>query len=560
MRKRIGIIVLSLAVAMGAMALPAKPGPVVITEEDGTEQIVFLHGDEFFHYMTTQDGRWMEMQNGKLAEVPALSDEEVVARREARRKALLSSRVIEATTQAVPLNLAPRGLVILTQFSDLSFKEANNLAAYKSMFESDKYSYNGATGSAKQYFIDQSFGQYSPRFDIVGPVTISKTQSYYGSNDRWGDDAHPDEMIIEACQIADTVWDVDFSIYDNDHDGFIDFVYVIYAGRGEADGGPAYSIWPHTSYIYSARGKTIRLDGRVLDTYACSNELRANLWGSSSRDGIGSFCHEFSHVLGLPDHYATNYISTKQTGDWDLMCSGNYNNNSNTPASYTAFERFFLGWAEPVILNEPVTIDSMKPIATSGESYIITETGEHNFVGNDPKPTFFYMLENREKVSWDAYIPGEGLMVTKIDFSYNKWVSNIVNNNASSRGYEIIEADGKEPKITETGGEGKQGDVFPAGEVNSFSPFEKYPISAIKRNDDGTIHFNFMGGDDHVSELAKKTASALYGEGYTEIVAVYDAAGNKVHSEGILNDLPSGLYIVAVSNGEKQKGVKIYIK
>ena len=560
MKKQLGFIGLMLVFVVSVMARPAKPGPSVITEADGTEQVVYLHGDEFFHYMTTEDGRWVEMQNGKLAEVPALSDEEVLNRREVQRMKRAPQRITQAANAEIPLNIAPRGLVILVQFSDVSFKEENNLAAYQAMFDSENYSYRGATGSVRRYFEDQSFGQYAPTFDVVGPVTVSQTQKYYGQNDHWGSDAHPDEMVIEACRIVDTAYNVDFSIYDNDRDGFVDFVYVIYAGQGEADGGAVYTIWPHTSYIYSSSGKSIRLDNKLLDTYACSNELHLVTGFGLTRDGIGAFCHEFSHVLGLMDHYATNNILTKQTGAWDLMCSGSYNNNSNTPAGYTAYERFFMGWTEPIILNEPVTIDSMQPLVTTGEMYIITETGESNLKGNDPKPTLFYMLENRERVGWDAYVPGEGLLITKINYSYNKWMSNTVNNSSSSLGYDVIEADGKAPDYPNAGYDGKQGDVFPAGNVNSYMLYDGVPVSSIKRNEDGTMFFNFMGGSDYISFIAKEEAETLYGEDFTEIVGVFDPAGRKVHDAGSLNDLAPGVYIVAVSNGKKQKGVKIVIK
>ena len=558
-KKKTGFIIISLAVAVWAMAVPAKPGPIVLVEEDGTERTVFLHGDEFFHYMTTEDGSWVEMQNGKLAKVLAMSEEDITARHDAQLRMMASKRAPAATNEAVPLNIAPRGLVILAQYSDMSFQPENTLTAFQAMFDSEIYSYGGATGSAKKYFEDQSFGQYSPVFDIVGPVTVSNTQRYYGTNDRWGTDPHVYELIIEACQIADTAWDVDFSIYDNDHDGFIDFVYVIYAGQGEADGGPTYTIWPHTSYIYDSFNQRVRLDGLYLNTYACSNELKTSGFFSTSRNGIGTFCHEFSHVLGLPDHYATNNSITKQTGYWDLMCSGSYNNSSNTPAGYTAYERFFMGWATPVILNDPVTIDSMKPHVTSGESYIITESGTSNLKGNDPSPTLFYMLENRKKVSWDAYIPGEGLMITRIDYDYSKWVRNIVNN-SSARGYDIIEADGKEPSYPDEGYSGKQGDVFPYAEINSYSPFENCPITNIRKNDDGTIYFKFKGGTDAISPLARDMAEELYGDDFTEIVGVYDPSGYRVHDAGNLNDLPAGTYIIMLTNGKKLKGVKISIQ
>ena len=542
-----------------AYALPAKPGPVVVTEADGTEHTVYLHGDEFFHYMTAADGRWLEMQEGKLHQVQGLTDEEVAERREAERTRRIPKRVIAATQQAQPLNIAPRGLIILAAFSDREFRAANTLEAFRDMFDGENYSFNGATGSARKYFEDQSFGAYKPVFDVVGPVTVSNTQSYYGENDRSGSDKHPDELIIEACQIADTAFNVDFSIYDNNNDGFVDFVYVIYAGRGEADGGGSNTIWPHTSWIHQAYGKNVYVDGKRLDTYACSSELQSSA-GYLTRDGIGAFCHEFGHALGLPDHYATNYSTVKQTGDWDLMCHGSYNNASNTPAGYTAYERFFVGWITPTILNTATTVDSMKPLNTSGEAYIITETGESNLVGNNPDPVLFYMLENRQKTGWDGYVPGRGLLITRVHYNYQKWVQNIVNNSATARGYEIIEADGKEPERYEEGWEGKQGDVFPYGDVNSFTPFEGYPITGIQQNEGGTIRFHFMGGNDYPSFVVKETAAEKYGADYNEVVAVYDIMGRLVTTDTQLNKLPQGIYIVAVSNGTKQKGVKLAIR
>ena len=560
--RKIAFIGLIVACATAAMAVPAKPGPTVITEADGTERTVYLHGDEFFHYMTLADGKWVEMQSGRLATVPALSEEEIATRHDQQQAAAAPLRAPAATTQAIPLNIAPRGLIILAQFTDLEFRAANTLEAFQEMYDSEDYSFNGATGSAKKYFEDQSFGQYSPEFEVVGPVTVSNSHSYYGANDHWGNDSRPNELIIEACRLADTEWDIDFTQYDNDNDGFIDFVYVIYAGRGEADGGPTTTIWPHTSYIYERFGQTIYLDGKKLNTYACSNELRTVTDGmiSTARCGIGTFCHEFSHVLGLMDHYSTNSSNTsKQTGDWDLMCSGSYNNGGNTPAAYTAYERFYMGWGTPVILNEAVTIDSMQPIATSGEMYLISEDGTSNLVGNDPNPTTFYMLENRYQIGWDCYVPGNGLIITKIQYNYQKWKSNSVNASASSPGYDIIEADGKTPTLYEQGGLGKIGDAFPYTKTNSFSPYEHYPITDIKRNEGGTIFFKFMGGNDVISVIAKERALELYGEDFTEIVGVYDAAGHLIHGATSLNDLSQGMYIIAVSNGKKTKGVKLCI-
>ncbi len=558
--RRIKLIILGLAVTMGVAARPAKPGPTVVVEADGTERVVYLHGDEDCHYMTLPDGRWVAWQDGFLREVKSMSDEEIATHRAEKRAARAPRRVTEETNVAIPLNIAPRGLIILAQFNDLAFREANNLTAFTAMFNSETYAYNGATGSAKRYFEDQSLGAYSPVFDVVGPVTVSQSQRYYGENDRSGSDRRAHELIIEACQIADTAFNVDFSVYDNDHDGFIDFVYVIYAGQGEADGGAAYTIWPHTSWIYSGGLGSYRFDGKRLDTYACSNELQYRMGTGLTRDGIGAFCHEFSHVLGFSDHYATNGATTKLTGTWDIMCSGSYNNNSNTPAGYTAYERFFVGWTTPVILNSPVTIDSMKPLVEDGECYLITETGTSNLIGNDPNPTEFFMLENRYRIGWDSYVPGNGMLITKIQYNASKWTNNTVNNTASAMGYDIIEADGKTPAYGTDGWDGKQGDAFPYGSTTEYAPYEEYPVTDIKRNGDGTMFFKFMGGNDFPLYVVKETAAELYGDDYTEVVGVYDTCGKLVTTDNRLNQLAAGVYVVAVSNGTKQKGVKIVIR
>ena len=563
--KRLVFVVIALcALSLSLMAIPARPdAKTILIQPDGSTITAHLHGDDFYHYYTSADGKLLERADDSFYRATEMPSAEEMCARAAR-----SPRRITQQQNSLTRNLAPRGLFILVNFSDLAFK--TDIAEIDSMINGLNYSRNysftygektysvKSSGSARQYFHDCSFGQYNPVFDVIGPVTLSKGYAYYGGNNpETNFDSHATDMIKEACKLVDN--EVDFTQYDNDNDGKVDFVYVMYAGYSEAEGAGEDYVWPHNYHLSYANVKCT-VDGVRVDNYACSNELKGSLWYGVSRDGIGSFCHEFSHVLGLPDHYATNNISVKQTGDWDIMCSGSYNNNSNTPAGYTAQERFFMGWCKPVVLNEPVTIDSMKPLVTSGEMYLISETGEHNLKGNDPSPTQFFMLENRKKVSWDAFVPGEGLLITKINYSYSKWISNTVNNTASARCYEIIEADGKEPSMLETGGDGKQGDVFPYEDVDSYLPYEDSPITAIRVNDDGTIHFNFKGGDDHVSELTKEKAAELYGEEYSEIVGVYDAAGRKVHDEGVLNDLPSGMYVVMVSNGKKMKGVKIYVK
>ena len=218
-----------------------------------------------------------------------------------------------------------KGVVILMQFTDTKFKTANNKAKYNNLLNTPDYSEGSFKGSVADYFRAQSGGRFELEFDVVGPFMAAKNTSYYGSNDSDGLDKHPDELIVEAVKAANA--EVDFKDYDWDGDGQVDQVFVVYAGKGEADGGANTTIWPHMFWL-SATNKSLTLDGVRIDTYACSNEIDP----SGSIEGIGCFCHEFSHCLGYPDFYDTSYSGWFGMGSWDLMDQGSYNGNGFRPA------------------------------------------------------------------------------------------------------------------------------------------------------------------------------------------------------------------------------------
>lgn len=489
--RKIALAAMFCAVGTIAMAKPAYRGPITRTAEDGTEKTVFLHGNEDFHYMTDANGAWLDE-----ATLQPMS--------EARKSQRLKAKSVRRAPQAAQgvgdePNIAPRGLLILVNFLDKEFTTPKD--TMDSMLNGENYTrnysykYGGYTydihseGSVRKYFEDQSFGAYSPVFDVVGPVTMSRNMKYYGSNDSGGNDKHPEEMIIEACDSAHALYGVDFTQYDNDNDGFVDFVYVIYAGYGEADGAPSTTIWPHQWNLYDYGGIEHRIDGKILNRYACGNELS---YFSNIYDGIGTICHEFSHVLGLPDLYSTDQSSTHKTmGAWDVMDYGPYNNDGNTPPSYSAYERFYMGWITPRVLNEPENV-TLHPLNESQEALLLCDGNKHNLVGWNPNPATFYLLEVRRLSGWDEYLPGQGMLLTKIQFSYNKWSNNIVNNNANSQGVDLIESDGKSTG-SGTSSLGKAGDAFPNGKKYWFG-YDDHEIENITRKANGVITFQYRGG------------------------------------------------------------------
>lgn len=535
--KKIGLIAVLCLIINTLWAVPARKGGFVVSQPDGSELTVYQHGDEYFHWLTNKQGEWLSMDaEGYYRVTEALSAEQITAKRQAAPR--------RAEYKATPLNIATRGLIILVNFKDAAFTtskaEMDSMLTGKNYTRNYTYKYSGRTytveseGSAWKYFYDASNGQYDPQFDVVGPVTVSQNMAYYGGNNSYGD-KNPEAMIIEACKLVDD--SVDFSLYDNDNDGIADFVYVIYAGYGEADGGAANTIWPHQYYIY----QYLNLDDTKIYRYACSNEMDNY---TKHHTGIGTFCHEFSHVLGLPDLYETdmnNLHDQKTLGQWSILDYGPYNNDGNTPPSYSAYERFFMGWLTPRLITEPENV-VLEDLKNNNEALLISSTDEHNLIGNDPNPTTFYLLENRQQTGWDEYLPGHGLMLTKIQYNYNKWYNNTVNNTATKMGVDLIEADGKAPQYDDyrpsNGYMGKAKDLFPAG-ATAYTQITDHAIEEITE-ENGVIAFKYKGGaiETNIDNIENKNT----------ILAIYNVLGQKQSTTDI-EALPNGTYIVVNATG-----------
>lgn len=518
--------------AATAVAVPALHRPLTFTQPDGTEITVQLRGDERAHCYLSEDGYLLVNENdafyyGNVDDDGLILRSDILAKQIERRTeadcAFLSTvdmTRVDDTMRKIwdgsryssrsALILPPRasspsgaesshpsygkglfpgihfpaqgvqkGLVVLVQYSDVKFTLDDPHDYFSRLLNEEGFSdYNG-TGSARDFFVQNSNGQFLPEFDVYGPITLSQRRSYYGGNDSSGNDKAPEEMAIEACkQLDDTV---DFSEYDRDGDGYIDNVYIFYAGRGEASGGESNTVWPHSWDVRAAGGKPQIFDGVELANYACSNE-----WFSSGPDGIGTFVHEFSHVMGLPDIYATSYGSSFTPGEWCVMDQGSYNNNSRTPPAYGAFERNALGWCKPAILTGEERSHQLNPIIDTNEAFLIPTNS----------PNEFFLLENRQQKGWDAYIPGHGMLAWHIDYDENVWAYNAANNTSSHQHVDIEEADGRKSAYD------RDGDAFPgtAG-ITSFTDYTtpsmltwsgdklNVPITGIEEAD-GIIRFN----------------------------------------------------------------------
>lgn len=401
-----------------------------------------------------------------------------------------STRRTSSLSQAPKINLAPRGLLILVNYTDISFQPSNTQLAFDSLANSDNYTYNGATGSCQAYFKAQSNGQYVPEFDVVGPFTLPNTSAYYAANDASGNDQYVVDFVIDACRAADQSG-VDFSQYDNDNNGVVDFVYIIYAGYAESEGGGATTMWPHNWDLVSAlyfgctnqdeyyatsatNYKLPSFDGKQVNAYACSNELRK---ATDKRAGIGTICHEFSHVLGLPDYYLTTtnptVLQRETPGAWSLMGYGNYLNNGNTPPNYSVYDKYFLGWVTPEVLSKSQELT----IHADGESYFMLTRNEQHVAEGAYRTDTVYYIENRQQEGWDAYLPSHGMLIWRVIFDETDWYNNSPNDYVAR--YRLISAKSTSSPYTTTNP--KPEVPFPgSGKITKYAPFSHNRIENIQ--------------------------------------------------------------------------------
>ena len=493
-----GILSLS---ALTAQAIPAYPGKHVLKRADGTVLNYYLRGDEHHHWFEDESGqriadpRGLERPEnpgnlGKLGELGKLGKLGRLGKLEKPGKPGIAP-------------LSQRGLVLLVEFSDVHFQPAYTQAVFQGLLNAEGYSQHGAQGSARDYFVSQSMGKYTPQFDVVGPIRLPEPMAYYGADDEYGTDAHAGVMVQQACQLAHDEHGVDFSQYDQDEDGRLDFVYLVYAGYGQNYGASANTVWPHTASLPDW-GITLTLDGKLVNRYACGCELKYTQ--GTQLEGIGTFCHEFGHVLGLPDFYDTRHSNSMRLGVWDIMDQGCYNNESRTPCAYSAFERYCLGWLE---LTEPQDDVQLTELTQTNSAFRISTS----------RPDEYFILENRQQVGWDAYLPARGMLISHVDYDQAAWDANTVNNGTDQH-YVIMAADGA------VSSQNYGGDLFPSGGNDKFTdsstpsmlmrdgtPTGK-PIIKI-RDVGGVITFRFMQQPlprPEAPALSQVTATTLLAE------------------------------------------------
>ena len=455
---------------LAARAVPADPTPAQVTQPDGSRLTLVLHGDEFFNYLTTSDGYTVVKNKAGYYTYARLDGNQLVPsnfiardNRSAADNVYLANvpKCLTSPAQVLQgkrmLNHRNdllrgighgghmdydkfRGLIILINYIDRNFDEYvpsnyTPIDFYEAMINS--HDYQGYTlpygtkveamGSVRDYYYDNSFHQFDPHFDILGPVDVPFLCT----------DAHQfkcDSIFFAALEALDP--EVDFSQYDTDGDGTADMVFFMVAGHGsDVTANNRDYLWPHMKDFTESPV----LDGVDFKLYACStnmtgeeNEYYTNF---NNVAGIGTICHEFSHCLGLPDFYDTDGLGSGGTNSkhpmtWSVMASGFRSNNGRNPAGYSLFERYALRFAQPTLIEGEGTI-SIPALEKSNSGYRLNTDNEGEF----------FIIENRQRIKWDKNLAGPGMLIWRVDSTnVDVWEHNLVNADPNHMYYELLRA------------------------------------------------------------------------------------------------------------------------
>ncbi len=549
MKVRTFLILFLMVVGFGikSFGVPSYPYPIEFTQSDKSIVTVTMRGDEKVFWALSSDGYiLLRADNGDfvyavsdnkggmipssvLAHNPEDRNSEELAFVSTLNKNIFYSReqisylkqlweFAQDFEQNLPQtkNVSENGVetykmvVILMSYTDIAFTTPKE--EIEALFNQVGYSANGHQGSIHDYFMASSFGKLNVEATVLGPYTANNNMAYYGENySGTNTDMRARDLVIEAVDNANP--DIDFSQYTNGEGNYVSCVYVLYAGVAASSGNDPNTIWPHRSIIYPAYG----VDGVYISNYGVSSEKD----GYSSNPQpmvIGTICHEFSHVLGQADYYDTDYSengSFADHGEWDLMCSGNYNNSGKCPPLWSAHEREVRGYIEIEELTE-LGSTTLPPLHSDNKAY------KMSFNQNE-----YFILENRQKVGWDAYLPGHGMLIFHVNRAVSGWDMNCANCNPNYPGLDLEEAN--------SNAYSRAGDPFPGtSNKTSFTdqttPNSKStagldlnrPITSISENST-TKNITFIYGE---VDSARPVVTTVSAEGFSDSINVSATVNN----------------------------------
>ena len=592
--KHLTIFVCLMLCSLTTWAAKAVSIPVQVRQADGSVITVILRGDEHINWYTTLDGVLLVQgvdnnyyigkveKSGNLIATKQLAHEaltrsqaerNLIAKQDKEKFFAYVNKIAEESENAYNNSLltrgpiidsgyggvpyfphtgSPKALVILAEFQDTTFtiqdtKEIfTNYLTNEGHFTDTRYGQDLNYKGVRGYFKDCSYGQFTPEFDVVGPIKLPKEQTYYGE----GDD-NIEALMEDACSAIDSI--VDFADYDANNDGMVDLVYIIYAGHSaNYRGNKVSNIWPKSGTVNISN----TYDGKRICRYGVSNELNGSEKISKNKkkiNGIGLFCHEFSHTLGLPDIYAYKTPAEDQDDQgmefWDLMDGGTEVRGGRVPTSYLAWEREVMGWIKIDELKNDSSIENLKSIDNGGKAYKIVNPNNSNE---------YIVLQSIQKGPWyqgwrdGTY--GKGLLAYRISYPSNKVNVFDFPNNVKGKPRVIpIPADGKILAAKNATSyleyiNQHNGDLYPYNRIDYISGFKMFngsilekSIVNIKENDGGDSNNNYVNFEFKNGLVPTGIQLPSIFERRTSDNRIYTLDGRYVGTDASI--LPHGIYI-----------------
>lgn len=592
--KQLSLIVCLMLCSLTTWAAKAESIPVQVRQADGSVITVILRGDEHINWYTTLDGVLLVQgtdnnyyigkveKSGNLIATQQLAHEaltrsqaerNLIAKQDKEKFFAYVNKIAEESENAYnnspltrgpiidsgyggvpyfPHTDSPKALVILAEFQDTTFtiqdtkKVFTNYLMNEDHFSDTRYGQNQNYKGVRGYFKDCSYGQFTPIFDVVGPIKLPKKHAIYGAgNDRM------DLLLADACATVDDL--VDFAKYDANNDGIVDLVYIIYAGHSaNYRNNKVSNIWPKSGTVTISD----TFDGKSIRRYGVSNELNGSDKTSKNNkkiNGIGLFCHEFSHTLGLPDIYAYRTPAEDQDDQgmeyWDIMDGGTGVRGGRVPASYLAWEREVMGWMNIDELKKDSSIENLKSIDNGGKAYKIVNPNNSNE---------YIVLQSMQKGAWNqgwgdgTY--GKGLLAYRVSYPFNKVnVFDYPNNEKGKPRVIPIPADGKilagknATSYLEYVNQ-LNGDLYPYNRIDYISGFKMFDgsilaksIINIKENDGGNSNNNYVSFEFKNRLVPTGIQSLSIIERSTSDNRIYTLDGRYVGTDASI--LPHGIYI-----------------
>mgnify|MGYP003294386938 FL=1 len=490
--KKLMIILLCINIYFGTFAEPAYPIMRKVIQPNGDSISISLHGDEYASWYENDKGDvialnnencwvYVSAENGNKIltnQIVSQTSMPVNINRDSVFNFIHKKRInnylegrdvseVQINTRAstgkdtpLPTTGVQKILTVLVQFPDVKFQNQTGIKnLVTNMMNQSNYKHPGQyniTGSLRDFYLQASYNQLDIRTTVIGPYTVSHNKAYYGDTIGNKNDIRPQELAKEVMEKI--VSDIDVSQFDNNNDGWVECIHILFAGYAQNDiwgYGDVDDIWPHMSLLLDS----VSGDGVKMSRYIMTPELN----GAHYR-GVGTICHELGHILGAPDFYNSENDNFKGTGQFDLMASGSWNGDifATSPAQpnpYIKTEIF--GWTNAIELSGNDKLYTLRPSELRDNSIYKLSTSTSGE---------YYLLENRQQ----KHLPGKGLIIYHVNSDIEHFISTKEVNASHPQNLYVVDASNNLAK--------------PTGSVASYDTINS-PNAPFKSTNSKNIYF-----------------------------------------------------------------------